>query len=82
MPQEAVIRVDTDGVCTFLHDDELVELVEAGKSSIMRVSHVEPDRGGQWRARLVHDGRILGPFRLRSEALAAELEAIQEVLSH
>ncbi len=44
-----------------------------GTASIRRASHVEPDGLGRWRADLSPVGGLtLGPFTLRSQALAAE----------
>ena len=51
--------------------DELLDLSSLGTMNIARASHVEPDSTGQWFAHLI-DGPTLGPFCLRSEALAAE----------
>lgn len=53
--------------------DEAFELTALGRIEIARASHVEPDAGGQWWAQLGPvGGPILGPFRRRSAALAAE----------
>jgi hypothetical protein len=53
---------------------EEIDLTALGQVSISRASHVEPDAQGQWWANLtpVH-GPTLGPFSLRSDALAAEV---------
>lgn len=54
--------------------DERVDLSRLGKLSIRRGSHVEPTEDGQWTADLAPcGGPVLGPFSLRSEALAAEV---------
>ena len=53
--------------------DEGVDLRALGQVHIVRASHVEPDDRGQWFADLSPVlGPTLGPFSLRSEALAAE----------
>ena len=53
--------------------DEGVDLRALGQVHIARASHVEPDDRGQWFLDLSPVlGPILGPFSLRSEALAAE----------
>jgi hypothetical protein len=53
--------------------DELIDLSTLGTLAIRRASHVEPDDHGRWWADLKPvDGPILGPFSLRSDALAAE----------
>ena len=52
---------------------ETIDLHALGCSTVSRASHVEPDRHGRWFADLSPvDGPLLGPFRRRSEALAAE----------
>lgn len=54
--------------------DERVDLSRLGKLSIRRGSHVEPTEDGQWTADLAPcGGPVLGPFAVRSEALAAEV---------
>jgi hypothetical protein len=53
---------------------EAIDLSSLGKLAVRRGSHVEPDGQGQWTADLSPvSGPVLGPFVLRSEALAAEL---------
>ncbi len=57
---------------------EIVPLEGVGKvSSVTRASNVEPDKDGQWWAEM-RDGSRLGPFQLRSEALAAEVKWLEE----
>lgn len=53
--------------------DEAIDVQALGAVTIARASHVEPDGQSRWLADLapVH-GPVLGPFRRRSEALAAE----------
>ena len=52
---------------------ETLELASLGRLNIARASHVEPTTGGRWLADLSPvSGPVLGPFALRSEALAAE----------
>ena len=54
--------------------DEVLDLAALGRPVIARASHVEPDASGRWLADLSPvDGPLLGPFALRSEALAAEV---------
>ena len=54
---------------------ETVDLGCFGAVSIRRASHVEPDAQGRWFADLSPvDGPKLGPFAVRSAALAAELQ--------
>jgi hypothetical protein len=52
---------------------EAIDLTSLGTLEICRASHVEPDPQGQWQADLRPvGGPVLGPFSLRSQALAAE----------
>ena len=53
--------------------DEAIDLTALGQPAIARASHVEPDQHGGWLADLSPVcGPLLGPFLLRSDALAAE----------
>jgi len=53
--------------------DEALDLRALGKLQITRASHVEPDVDGNWFADMGPvGGPVLGPFRSRTEALAAE----------
>ena len=53
--------------------DEAIDLAALGKLAIRRASHVESDASGRWVADLAPvAGPRLGPFALRSQALAAE----------
>lgn len=54
--------------------NESFDADQIGKVFIRRGSHVEPSSDGQWTADL-HPvgGPVLGPYRFRSEALAAEV---------
>jgi len=72
----STVRFDVDGSFTFVHDDDVAEIMAAvGPSRICRASHVEPDEDGSWWADLAPvGGPILGPFRRRDEALREELE--------
>jgi hypothetical protein len=64
--------VDKHGRITCLYD-EAIDLAALGPLSIARASHIEPDARGRWVADLAPaGGPALGPFALRSEALAAE----------
>ena len=69
------ITVEPDGTIRFIHDDALAGLIEEARSvNLRRASHVEPTADGQWTADLSPvQGPVLGPFKLRKEALAAEV---------
>ena len=69
----ASIFVRPDGTVEFLYEDGLRSLLELGRATITRASHVEPTSDGRWTADLSpRGGPILGPFALRQEALDAE----------
>ena len=71
-PQTTELIVEADGRLRCLYDERL-DLFAFGRPSIRRGSHVEPTLDGQWMADLAPaSGPLLGPFRSRSEALAAE----------
>jgi hypothetical protein len=54
--------------------EESLDLSALGRLTIRRASHVEPRNNGQWTADLsAVSGPDLGPFRLRSDALDAEV---------
>lgn len=68
---ELVIRPD-GSVCALY--SEHIDLAALGALSIERGSQVEPNSLGQWTADLAPvGGPQLGPFPLRSQALAAEV---------
>ena len=65
---------DRDGVARGLYA-ELIDPAALGPARTVRASHVEPAPGGGWTADLSPSGGpILGPYPLRSAALAAEAE--------
>ncbi|MDB5336616.1 MAG: hypothetical protein JWN70_2235 [Planctomycetaceae bacterium] len=58
---------------------EDIDLNQLGRLSIQRGSHVEPTPGGNWTADLAPvNGPLLGPFSTRTEALAAEVDWLQQ----
>jgi hypothetical protein len=71
-----------NGQITFVYADFHAPFIEkVGGAEITRASFVEPCPGG-WYADMspVSPGVVLGPFRLRSEALAAEEEFLNKKL--
>ncbi len=62
----------------FIYNDGLASLLDAGKATTKRVSHVEPCEGG-WSADLgLVNGPVLGPFDTRQEALDEEVKWLKE----
>jgi hypothetical protein len=74
------LTVQPDGTVRFIYSDSLQPMLDLGKASIRRASHVEPTPDGQWDADMRPSGgpASLGPFRLRQEALDAETQWIQQ----
>ena len=67
------VRIDPRGTVRALYS-EVLDLTGLGLARIDRASRVEPDSAGCWWADLgPSGGPVLGPFRRRSEALAAEV---------
>ena len=61
---------------------ETIDLHRLGEMNIARASHVEPDDQGNWWADLAPvAGPKLGPFTLRSQALAAEQDWLNDHLA-
>jgi hypothetical protein len=72
-----LLLIDPQGTIRCLYTEAL-DLSLLGLLFIRRASHVEPDAQGQWWSDLAPvGGPCLGPFRSRSEALAAEQEWLQ-----
>jgi hypothetical protein len=79
MAERFVIKITTEGKMQFIYNDRLRGLLTHGKSKVVRASHVEPAPEGGWTADMEPvGGPILGPFPLRSEALAAEVAWIEK----
>lgn len=73
--------VESDGAIHCIYDEAL-ELSSLGSCAVKRASFVEPDQHGFWTADLgPMSGPLLGPFALRSEALAAEREWLESAFS-
>jgi len=64
--------IEPGGAVRCIYGEE-IDLAALGSPTISRASHVEPDQQGRWLADLFPvAGPVLGPFDVRSEALAAE----------
>lgn len=85
------IIIDANGNMRFIHNDDLSGLLDHGYATIERASHVEPydGSGGEpfaakfpgvwWTADMgPSDGPVLGPFKTRAEALAAEVAWLKQ----
>jgi len=72
------IRISKTGEVSYIYCDELASLSKGG--SIVRVSNVEPTQDGMWQATMLEDGVKLPACRLRSEALALEVEYLERKL--
>lgn len=72
------LYIQPDGSLRYVYSEEadpaaLAEACGTEPPAIRRASHVEPTSDGQWTADMDPvGGPLLGPFPLRSEALAAE----------
>jgi len=71
------LLIDPRGTVHSLYT-EAIDLASLGRLSIRRGSYVEPLADGRWWADLAPVcGPSLGPFALRSEALAAERQWLE-----
>lgn len=71
------LSVDESGTIRCIYHDALAELIQEGSGTLQRASHVEPDpeRLGFWVADLSPvGGPVLNGFKLRQQALDAEVE--------
>lgn len=76
------MAISPSGEISFIYADEHAPFIEKmGGAVISRVSHVEPCLGG-WQADMspVEPGVVLGPYRLRQEALDAEKSWLEKRL--
>jgi hypothetical protein len=74
------LYISPDGDCQAIYDETL-PLRSLGQTQIRRASHVESTPDGHWTADLSPvGGPCLGPFPVRSQALAAELAWLAEWL--
>lgn len=71
----SAITITAAGELRFVWADELADMTLLGAVDIRRASHVEATADGHWTADMSPvDGPVLGPYRLRGEALTAERE--------
>jgi hypothetical protein len=76
------LLVSARGIVRCVYDEGL-DLLALGTVRMRRASIVEPDEQGGWWAELsLVDGPKLGPFRRRSQALAAEQRWLAEHWLH
>ena len=89
MTKTYVFAIEPDGTIVSIYSDALVDLIDQGTAQITRASHVEPAPSGNWLADmspiirqygLECDNPILGPFKLREEALRAEILYLEQKL--
>jgi len=72
------LLIHPTGVVRCVYSED-VNLAALGRLSIQRGSHVEPTSTGQWTADMFPvNGPILGPFEIRTEALSAEVNWLNE----
>jgi hypothetical protein len=72
-----IFEVDKEGKTKFLYSEEYTELMDEAICEIKRASNVEPCPDNCWKAYMLEDGVILGPFKKRSEALEAEVKYLE-----
>lgn len=73
------LSINRSGSITAIYDDVHADLMAKGKAQVRRASAVEPAPDGGWTATMT-DGTVLGPYRLRSETLTAEVAYLESKL--
>lgn len=69
------------GKVTAIYSDEHADLIAKAKTAtVRRASHVEPAPNSAGWTATMNDGTVLGPYRLRSEALDAEVQYLDKQL--
>jgi hypothetical protein len=72
---EMFVFIEANGDLKFIYCDEVSIAFEESPQSSPRASFVEPTSDGQWTADMSPvNGPVLGPFKLRGDALKAETE--------
>ena len=70
--------IASNGIIRCLYDEQL-DLQTLGQVNIQRGSHVEPTPDGNWTADLSPvNGPVLGPYALRTDALHAERQWLEQ----
>ena len=72
------MSIGTNGKVAMIYDDAHAPFMELGHATVTRASNVEPAAGG-WQATM-RDGTVIGPYRLRADALAAEVKYLEAKL--
>ena len=73
------LSISRSGSITAIYDDVHADLMTKGKAQVRRASNVEPAPQGGWTATMT-DGTVLGPYRLRKDALDAEVAYLESKL--
>ena len=74
------LRIAPDGEVVAIYNDVLSGLLSEGRARIERASAVEPSEDCTgWHATM-NDGKVLGPYKLRQDALDAEVAYLNERL--
>lgn len=69
-----LLSISAEGDLLAIYNDDLADLIAENGAEIKRVSQVEPcERCGQWSVRMTN-GIYLGCFKLRKDALEAEMD--------
>jgi hypothetical protein len=87
LPSKFKIAISpADASLNFIYNDKLASLLNLGEAQVTRASHVEPATGGGWTADMAPvGGPVLTaengqPFKLRQEALDAEVHWLEKHL--
>lgn len=81
MSEELELIIGPDGSVQSIYSDALVDVFGDAPMTTRRASAVEPVPGG-WSADLAPvGGPVLGPFRRRTEALAAEVRWLRAAMA-
>lgn len=80
-PQSIKLSIKADGEIQAIYSDQLADLCDQGEATITRASDVEPHPAGGW---VAHMRPPFPPcrmhYRLREQALAAEVDYLEKQL--